>query len=120
MAIEGMMDRIGRKLGVDPAEVRLRNIIPTKELPWVNAVGVRYDTGSYEECLRLAMERIGYSEFRKQPRVPGPDGKYRGFGICCFTKFFGTGPPDGRGPGLTRCLVSDAALFELNPTGLGT
>src|SRR3546814_18969289 len=80
MAIEGMMDRIGRKLGIDPAEVRLRNIIPTKELPWVNAVGVRYDTGSYEECLRLAMERIGYSEFRKQPRGPGPEGKYRGLG----------------------------------------
>src|SRR3546814_5453026 len=77
----------------------LRNIIPTKELPWVNAVGVRYDTGSYEECLRLAMERIGYSEFRKQPRGPGPDGKYRGIGICCFTEISGTGAPGWRARG---------------------
>src|SRR3546814_10732776 len=120
MAIEGMMDRIGRKLGVDPAEVRLRNIIPTKELPWVNAVGVRYDTGSYEECLRLAMERIGYSEFRKQPRGPGPDGKYRGIGICCFTEISGTGAPGWRARGLIRVPGFDSALVRVEPPGMVT
>ena len=39
-------DRIARKLGIDPAEVRRRNVT-TADMPWVSAVGVRYDTGSH-------------------------------------------------------------------------
>src|SRR5690606_25680059 len=46
-AIEGMMDRIGRQLGISPAEIRMRNLIRDEEFPWNSAVGVRYDTGSY-------------------------------------------------------------------------
>ena len=118
MTIEGMMDRIGRKLGIDPAEVRLRNIIPTRDLPWVNAVGVRYDTGSYEESLRRALETIGYDEFRKaQPKDRLVDGKYRGVGICCFTEISGTGTPGWRARGLVHLPGFDSALIRVEPTG---
>jgi carbon-monoxide dehydrogenase large subunit len=117
-AIEGIMDRIGRQIGVDPAEIRLRNIIPTRELPYVNAVGVRYDTGSYEECLREAMQMIGYEQFRKsQPQNRLVDGKYRGIGICCFTEISGTGAPGWRARGLVRVPGFDSALVRVEPTG---
>jgi carbon-monoxide dehydrogenase large subunit len=118
LAIEGMLDRIGRRLGIDPAEVRLRNIIPTCELPYVNVVGVRYDTGSYEECLRQAMAMIGYEDFRKsQPADRLVDGKYRGVGICCFTEISGTGAPGWRARGLVRVPGFDSALVRVEPTG---
>ena len=118
LTIEGMMDRIGRKLGIDPSEVRLRNIIPTRDLPWVNAVGVRYDTGSYEESLRRALETIGYDEFRKaQPKDRLVDGKYRGVGICCFTEISGTGTPGWRARGLVHLPGFDSALIRVEPTG---
>ena len=79
MAIEGIMDRIARRLELDPAEVRLRNMVPTAELPWTNIVGVRYDTGSFVESLELAMEMANYDEFRasqsawptRRRQVPG-------------------------------------------------
>lgn len=117
-SIEGMMDRIGRRLGIDPAEVRLRNIIPTKELPYVNAVGVRYDTGSYEECLRRGMELIGYSDFRAgQPADRLVDGKYRGIGICCFTEISGTGAPGWRARGIVKIPGFDSALVRVDPAG---
>ena len=83
--IEGMMDRIGRALGIDPAEVRFRNVI--REFPYVNAVGVRYDSGSYGPSLRRALDLIGYDEYRRR-QTPSrlENGKYRGIGICCMTE----------------------------------
>lgn len=118
MAMEGMMDRIARHLRVDPAEVRLRNLVSQDEMPWVSAVGVRYDTGSYVECLRRALELIGYdariADYRKT-RLQ--DGKYRGIGICCFTESTGTGAPGWRARGLSRVPGFDSAMIRVEPTG---
>ena len=118
--IEGMMDRIGRKLGVDPAEVRRRNIIRPEELPYVNVVGVRYDTGSYLPSLERALEIIGYEDFRKrQPVERLVDGKYRGIGICNFTEVSGTGAPGWRARGLAKVPGFDSALVKVEPDGKG-
>ncbi len=118
MAIEGMMDRIARHLELDPAEVRLRNMIPTAELPWTNVVGVRYDTGSYQESLRAAMEAIDYDGFRAgQPADRLVDGKYRGTGICSFTEVSGTGAPGWRARGLVRLPGFDTGLVRVEPSG---
>jgi carbon-monoxide dehydrogenase large subunit len=118
LAIEGMMDRIGRKLGIDPAEVRLRNLIRPDEMPYVNVVGVRYDTGSYIAALKQAMDQIGYQAFRStQPADRKLDGKYRGIGICSFTEISGTGAPGWRARGLVRMPGFDTACIKVEPTG---
>jgi carbon-monoxide dehydrogenase large subunit len=118
MAIEGMMDRIARRLGLDPAEVRRRNMIRPEEMPWVNAVGVRYDTGSYLESMEKALQAIGYDAFReRQPADRLRDGQYRGVGIACFTEVSGTGAPGWRARGLTRMPGFDSALIKVEPTG---
>jgi aerobic carbon-monoxide dehydrogenase large subunit len=118
MAIEGMMDRIGRTLGIDPAEVRRRNLVKPDEMPYVNVVGVRYDTGSYLESLERALEHVGYEDFRRKQKGGGwDDGKYRGIGICCFTEISGTGAPGWRARGLTRLPGFDGALVKVEPTG---
>lgn len=118
MAIEGMMDRIARKLGLDPAEVRLRNMIPTSDLPWTNVVGVRYDTGSYVESLERALEMVDYAGFReRQPADRLVDGKYRGIGICSFVELTGTGAPGWRARGMARMPGFDSGLVKVEPTG---
>lgn len=118
MAIEGIMDRIARRLKLDPAEVRLRNMVPTSELPWTNIVGVRYDTGSFIESLEQAMEMAGYDEFRaRQAESRLIDGKYRGIGICTFTEVSGTGAPGWRARGLTRLPGFDSGTVKVEPTG---
>ena len=118
MAIEGIMDRIARRLGLDPAEVRLRNMVPTAELPWTNIVGVRYDTGSFVESLEMAMEMANYDEFRaSQSHGRLVDGKYRGIGICSFTEVSGTGAPGWRARGLTRLPGFDSGTVKVEPTG---
>ncbi|PWC94115.1 xanthine dehydrogenase family protein molybdopterin-binding subunit [Azospirillum sp. TSO5] len=115
LAMEGMMDRIGRKLGIDPAEVRFRNLIRDEEFPWTNAVGVRYDVGSYRECLERALEMAGYHAFRERPAAA--DGKLRGIGICNFTESTGTGAPGWRARGLARVPGFDSAIIRVDPQG---
>jgi carbon-monoxide dehydrogenase large subunit len=121
MAIEGMMDRIGRALGIDPAEVRFRNLIQPDEMPYVNVVGVRYDTGSYVAALRKALDLVGYDELRARQRAGRlRDGKYHGIGIACFTEVSGTGAPGFRARGLKRIPGFDSALLKVEPTGAVT
>jgi carbon-monoxide dehydrogenase large subunit len=118
MAIEGLMDRIGRLLGIDPAEVRSRNLIKPHEMPWTNTMGVRYDTGNYELCLAMAIEKSGYDSFRKtQPADRLVDGKYRGIGICNLTESTGGGALGWRARGLTQLSGIDSATIRVEPTG---
>ncbi len=118
MAIEGMMDRIARALKLDPAEIRLRNMVATDELPWTNVVGVRYDTGSFVESLKRAMEMIDYNGFRSRQQASRlVEGKYHGIGICSFTEVSGTGAPGWRARGLARLPGFDSGIVKVEPTG---
>ncbi|MCL4764965.1 MAG: xanthine dehydrogenase family protein molybdopterin-binding subunit [Hyphomicrobiaceae bacterium] len=118
LAIEGMMDRIGRKLGIDPAEVRRRNVVRPEEFPYVNVVGVRYDTGSYLPSLERGLEMIGYDAFRKaQPKDRMVDGKYRGIGICNYTEVSGTGAPGWRVRGFAKMPGFDSSRLVIEPDG---
>ena len=76
---EIMIDEIARDLDVDPVELRLQNTIPDD--PSVNALGQKYDGGSYAEALKQAAESIGYEQFRKDQAAERADGKYRGIGF---------------------------------------
>lgn len=117
-AIEGIMDRIARKLGIDPAEVRNRNLVTQAEMPYVNALGTRYDTGSYHEALAMAKEAIGYEEYRQnQPTDRLSDGKYRGIGIASFIEVSGIGAKGWGARGVHAITGYDAATLKVEPSG---
>ena len=114
--IEGMMDRIGRELGIDPAEVRFRNVI--RDFPYVNVVGVRYETGSYGEALRRALDMVGYEEYRRRQSPSRlENGKYRGIGICCMTEITGIGSAGWAPRGVSRVPGFDSAMIRIEPSG---
>ncbi len=117
-ALEGMMDRIARGLGLDPAEVRRRNLVQKQDFPYVNVNGIRYDGGSYAECMERALELAGYDEFRAQQARPHPaDGAYRGIGIAVVTEQTGQGGARYRARGLTRVPGYEAAVVRIEPSG---
>lgn len=117
-AIEGMMDRIARKLGLDPAEIRTRNLVTQAEMPYVNALGTRYDTGSYQECLQMAKEAFGYDEYRRnQPPARLRDGKYRGVGVATFIELSGVGAKGWSTRGVRAIPGYDAATIKVEPDG---
>ena len=55
VAIERMVDRFAAEIGMDPAEVRSRNLVPKFTEPYVTAMGTSYDVGDYPEALRRAL-----------------------------------------------------------------
>ncbi|HET9928213.1 MAG TPA: xanthine dehydrogenase family protein molybdopterin-binding subunit, partial [Rubrobacter sp.] len=59
-AHERIMDALARELDMDPAELRLKNLIPPFDEPTTNPAGVQYDSGDYETCMRKALELADY------------------------------------------------------------
>ncbi|MEZ0318595.1 MAG: glyceraldehyde dehydrogenase subunit alpha [Pyrobaculum sp.] len=61
--IERIMDRVADELGLDPVEVRRRNLVD--KLPHTNPLGVTYDTGDYPATFERGLERLGYYQLRR-------------------------------------------------------
>jgi carbon-monoxide dehydrogenase large subunit len=116
--MEGMMDRIARLLKLDPAEVRRRNLVKAEDFPYVNVNGIRYDTGTYVECMDRAMELINYDELRRNQTASRlVDGKYRGIGIAVITEQTGQGGARYRSRGLMRIPGIDGAEVKVDSDG---
>jgi carbon-monoxide dehydrogenase large subunit len=66
--IERAMDMLAAELGMDPVELRRRNLIPNDTWPYTTASGAIYDSGDYERALDLVLEAAGYDELREEQR----------------------------------------------------
>ncbi|MHA6795567.1 xanthine dehydrogenase family protein molybdopterin-binding subunit [Pseudonocardia bannensis] len=93
-AHERIMDDLARALDMDPAEVRLRNLIPPFSQPCTVPSGVMYDSGDYDACMRKALDLVGYEDLRKeqQRRRESGDPVQIGIGIGNFTESGGLSP----------------------------
>jgi carbon-monoxide dehydrogenase large subunit len=68
-AIERAMDLFAAEIGMDPVEVRRRNLIAKDAFPFTNSVGTVYDIGDYERALDLVLDAAGYDELRAEQRA---------------------------------------------------
>jgi carbon-monoxide dehydrogenase large subunit len=84
LAIEAVMDGIAREIGIEPHEVRLRNLVRPEQMPFDNVVRKHFDSGDYPECLRRAVKAIGIERVRERQRRGEPDGRLIGVGISFF------------------------------------
>ena len=100
--IERLMDRMARRLGLDPAEIRRRNLVEAAQMPFdtgfpAGRQTVIYDSGDYPALLAAALESIGYREVREEQAAgPRADGRYRGVGIACCVESSGFGSEQAR------------------------
>jgi carbon-monoxide dehydrogenase large subunit len=86
-AYERLMDKLARELGLDAVELRAMNMLKPDQLPWVNPVGAAYDSGDYEQCLRMAAGAVDWAAHRRAG--PGPrrtDGRYAGIGFSSYVE----------------------------------
>ena len=79
---EGMIDRLADKLGLDPAEVRRRNLIPADAFPYRTPTGGLYDSGDYQAAFEKALELAKYSELRREQARARAAGRYFGIGLA--------------------------------------
>jgi len=80
-AIERAMDLFAVEIGVDPVEVRRRNLIAPDAFPTVTASGAHYDSGAYEQALDLALDTAGYAALREEQQRRREQGHARALGI---------------------------------------
>src|SRR5580704_11137096 len=66
--IERMIDVLARKLDIDPAEIRRRNLIRKDQFPYQSALGWEYDSGDYQTALDKALNTVGYAALRDEQR----------------------------------------------------
>ena len=99
LAMERAVDLVAGALGLEPAEVRLRNMIGPDEMPYHMGIPYRdgepivYDSGDYKAALRDAVDGIGgIAAFRERQRAAREAGRYIGLGIGCYVEGTGVGP----------------------------
>lgn len=99
--MDRIVDLVAADLQMDPAELRLRNLIPSAAMPrdmgmyYRNGRRLIYDSGDYPAQLRTALEAIGYSGFRERQAEARRAGRYLGIGISSHVEGSGYGPHEG-------------------------
>ena len=120
-AMERMIDRIAEHLGLDPAEVRRRNLIPADAFPYQVGITFRdgspltYDSGDFPALLAGTLDRFGYEEARAEQERLRAQGRRVGIGISTYVEGCGLGPYEGAKVRLTntgRLLVTLAAAGQ--------
>lgn len=90
--IERMVDLFADKIGMDPTEVRRKNMVAPDQFPYKNGLGWTYDSGNYEVALDKALDMISYSNISELKVEARKQGKYLGVGISSYTVIAGVGP----------------------------
>src|SRR5881296_306639 len=99
LVVERLLDRLAARLGLDPAEVRARNLIPAEEMPYRpglvyrDGVPVRYDGGDYPLELRRALDLLDYAGWRKRQTELRAAGRRVGLGIAGYLEAGGSARP---------------------------
>jgi aerobic carbon-monoxide dehydrogenase large subunit len=85
-AIERLIDIAARKLGIDRVTLRRRNLVRPKSMPYRNAVGMRYDSGRYEDNMEIAMRLADWNGFKSRRREAKKRGKLLGLGLANYVE----------------------------------
>jgi carbon-monoxide dehydrogenase large subunit len=116
-AIERGMDMLAQRLGMDPAELRLKNFVKKAQFPYPSPLGFVYDSGDYHLTLEKALAKIGYAELRKEQAEKRARGEFMGIGISTFTEVVGAGP--SKLFDIMGIKMFDSAEIRIHPTGSG-
>ncbi len=119
--IERMIDVLARKLDMDPAELRMKNLIRKEQFPYKSALGWEYDSGDYHAALDKALTAVGYTRLREEQKINrqafarGDTRKLMGIGVAFFTEIVGAGP-------IKNCDILGLGMFDsceirIHPTG---
>ena len=79
--VEVMVDEAARRLGIDPAELRRRNMIGADSMPYTTAFGITYDCGDFPKNLDECLAHGAYDAFEERWRRARQHGKHRGIGM---------------------------------------
>ncbi|MGW0200658.1 aerobic carbon-monoxide dehydrogenase large subunit [Nonomuraea sp. NPDC003201] len=113
--VERMIDVLAAELDLDPAELRMRNLLRPEQFPYHSPTGWEYDSGDYPRALRLAMDMAGYDKLRAEQADKRARGELMGIGVSFFTEAVGAGPR--KHMDILGLGMADGAELRVHPTG---
>ena len=115
--MERLLDLVARRLALDPAEIRSRNLIARDAYPFTSASGMRYDSGDFPKALEAALASADYRGLRAAQATARAEGRLVGIGVACYTEFTGMGSVVFRGRGMMDVPGIEAATITMDPDG---
>src|SRR5260370_4756076 len=115
--MERTLDLLADRLGLDPAEIRRRNLIPRDAYPFTSAAGLIYDSGNYPKALEMALGLAGYDALKRERDGGRERGRLFGVGISCYTEYTGMGSATYRQRGMVEVPGPEAARDSCEPDG---
>ena len=97
-AMERLLDRAARTLGIDRAEIRRRNLVPGDAMPYATPLRTRggmqviLDSGDYPRCQQMALDAADWTGFPERQRAARAQGRYLGIGVANYVEGTGRGP----------------------------
>jgi carbon-monoxide dehydrogenase large subunit len=108
LAREVLLDIAARRMGIDPMELRRRNLLRRDELPYANPNGMTYDNVSPLETFEQALAMLDYASFRSEQAEARRAGRYLGVGLSNYVE------PSTPGYGY---YANEAATIRIEPSG---
>jgi len=114
---ERLMDLGAKALGIDPLEIRRRNLVRAEEFPYRIASGIIWDKTGFVECLEAAAEAADYEQLRKRQAEAREQGRFFGIGIATYAELTGIGSRIAVAPGMPINTGSETAKITIDSTG---
>jgi carbon-monoxide dehydrogenase large subunit len=117
---ERLVDMGAAKLGLDPVELRRRNLVSAAEFPYRAASGIVWDRSGFVECLDGACAAIDYPALRAAQAKARAEGRLYGVGVASYAELTGIGSRISAAPGMPINTGTETATIRLDSTGAVT
>jgi carbon-monoxide dehydrogenase large subunit len=113
--LERLMDKAAAALGVDPVEIRRRNLID--KFPYTSAAGLTFDEASYQQTLEMAVKAIDLPAFRARQKAARTQGRHLGIGFAAFSERTGYGSAAFAARGAEIVPGWETVILSIDPSG---
>ncbi len=118
--MERLVDMAAARLGLDPLEMRRRNLVRAEEFPYKTASGIVWDRSGFQECLEAAAGALDYPALRAQQAKARAEGRWFGIGIASYAELTGIGSRISAAPGMPINTGTETAAISIDSTGAVT
>jgi carbon-monoxide dehydrogenase large subunit len=113
--LERAMDKAAAVFGLDPVEIRRRNLID--KFPYTSATGLVFDEASYKQTLEMAVKAADMPALRKRQQEARARGRHLGIGVATFSERTGYGSPAFAARGMEITPGWETVIITLDPSG---
>ena len=118
--MDRLLDMAARKIGMDPVDIRRRNLLKDDEFPYKAASGLVWDKSAFQACLADAEKEIGYEELKKEQAAAREEGRWLGIGVSSYAELTGVGSRIAVAPGMPINTGTETCNVAIDSTGAVT